>query len=56
MNLVALLNRLLGRDQSSAEVTRDEVRQMIRDRQDRQEARLRSLDLQAVLPTRRRRR
>jgi len=43
---MALVDRLLGRERTPPGVTRDEVREMIRERQDRQEARLRALDLQ----------
>lgn len=47
MNLVkAVLDRLLGRDRETL-VTSDRVREQVLERQMRQEARLRSLDLQA---------
>ena len=52
MSLVTLVLRLLGRDRTPPEVTRAEVRAMIRERQERQAARLRGLDIQAGMPVR----
>jgi hypothetical protein len=56
VNVVTLLNRLLGRDGAQTDITSAEVRDMVRERQDRQAARLRALDLQAEPHMKRRRR
>jgi hypothetical protein len=54
VKLRELVNRMLGRHRESPDVTPQQVRDLIRERQIEQEARLRSLDVKAGLSVHRR--